>query len=364
MNTIGKYIVRRVLYGLFVAFLIITSVIVLVDFVETTRNFGGEIDLSMWTALKLTALHTPELLEQTIPFVVLFGVMGALFGLNKHSELIVLRASGLSAWKFLKPAVLVTGILGVIWSLVFNPFAARSADSYSSLSFAVSGGDQRPAEDKDIWLREGDEDGQLVIHARGADLRNHTLLDATFYYIDFAKDGRPLFSTRYDAERAELQPSKYWVLTNVTENEDGKLARKFERVSKTTNIDLETLRSRSQSTRQPAFWKLLGEIRNAKMAGFDTSRLILQLNRLLALPITLIAMTIIAAATSLNMSREGGTLRLMILGAALGFGVYFIDNIIMAFGETGALPPVLAAWSVPLLVLFLGIALLSRIEDG
>ncbi|MCF6274597.1 MAG: LptF/LptG family permease, partial [Robiginitomaculum sp.] len=73
---------------------------------------------------------------------------------------------------------------------------------------------------------------------------------------------------------------------------------------------------------------------------------------------------VIAAGASLNMSREGGTLRLLIAGGALGFGVYFVDNLMGAFGETGTLPPVVAAWSVPLLVLSCGLVFLSWIEDG
>jgi lipopolysaccharide export system permease protein len=76
------------------------------------------------------------------------------------------------------------------------------------------------------------------------------------------------------------------------------------------------------------------------------------------------AMAIIAAGVSMQLTRLGGTLRLMIIGAALGFGVYFANNLITAFGETGALPTLLAAWFVPALVLIGGLFRLCLIEDG
>lgn len=66
----------------------------------------------------------------------------------------------------------------------------------------------------------------------------------------------------------------------------------------------------------------------------------------------------------MHSTRAGGTLPLMLSGAALGFSVYFLNNIMNAFGEAQSMPIVLAAWSVPVLVLICGIAYLSKIEDG
>ena len=90
----------------------------------------------------------------------------------------------------------------------------------------------------------------------------------------------------------------------------------------------------------------------------------MQFNRLLALPVMLIAMTFIAAGVSMHLTREGGTLRLLIIGASVGFAVYFADSVISAFGEVSALPVMLASWSMPLFVLMAGVSYLSKIEDG
>lgn len=365
ISTLNKYIAAKVIGGILIAFVIITGIIMLVDFVEASRNIGSEADVSMLKLLLVTLLNAPQLVEQTIPFVVLFGVMGALFSLNKRAEIIVLRASGLSAWRFLKPAVIVTALLGIIWAIGFNPLAAEAAKKHENTIFALTSNKSADASQINrIWLREGDADSQMVIFAERADISKNVLYDATFYDSDVGSNGKPVFSLRYDAEKATLLREGYWRLSNVVKNEDGKLPQKFEVVSMPTVITLETLRSRAQTNKKPPFWKILGEISKAKRAGFDATPLIMQFHKLLALPITLIAMATIAAGATLNNAREGGTLKLLITGATLGFGVYFVDNIISAFGETGALPPVLAAWSVPLLVLSCGIFFLSKIEDG
>ncbi len=365
MPTLNKYIALQVLLSILLAFIIITSIIMLVDFVETSRNLGSEFDASFLAVLYITFLNMPMLVEQTIPFVVLFGVMGAFFNLNRHSELIVLRASGLSAWRFLKPALTVTALLGVLWATAFNPLASLSQQKHKEVANKIaSGGAQIKLVENDIWLREGNADGYVVIHALSANIENHILYNVVFYLFEKTPNGTANFTTRLDAAQAELSKNGYWQLSTVTENQDGKEPRQFTTISKLTNISRETLRTQSQSGKKPPFWQINTEIKKAKNAGFDTTRMVMHLHKLLALPLTLIAMAVIAAGASLNMAREGGTLRLLIAGGALGFGVYFIDNLIGAFGETGTLPPVVAAWSVPLLVLSCGLIFLSWVEDG
>jgi len=66
----------------------------------------------------------------------------------------------------------------------------------------------------------------------------------------------------------------------------------------------------------------------------------------------------------MHLTREGGTLRLLIIGGVLGFAVYFADNVVSAFGEASILPVTIAAWTVPLFVLFCGLTYLAKIEDG
>ena len=54
----------------------------------------------------------------------------------------------------------------------------------------------------------------------------------------------------------------------------------------------------------------------------------------------------------------------LVIGAVLGFAVFFADSVMSAFGEVAILPIILASWAVPAIVLFLGISHLARTEDG
>ncbi len=362
-SLLNRYIALRIFRSILLAFLIVTGIIMLVDFVEGTRNIGGDGDIGTGTLFLMTLLKAPRLIEQTIPFVVLFGVMGALYSLNRRSELIVMRASGLSAWRFLSPAIMVTATLGLVWAALFNPLASISMNAYENLAEEVTG--QADIADTDhIWLREGNDIGQTVIYAARADILQRKLFDTTFYIFTINKDGVAVFERRLDAEEAELVTQGYWQLRNVIENIAGELPLIQTAISLPTRITIEDIRNKARNSALPPFWDIPAAISKTEQAGFSAVGLRMQLNKLLALPVMLIAMTVIAAGVSMHLTREGGALRLLIFGGALGFAVYFADSIVSAFGEASVLPIMLAAWSIPIFVLFMGLSYLAHIEDG
>jgi len=156
--TLSRYIAGRTLRGIGVALLIVTAIIALVDYVEASRTIGTEADLSPLDLLTLTVLKIPKLIEQTIPFVVLFGVMGALAGMNKRSELTVMRAAGLSAWRFLRPAMILSALIGIVWSTIINPLSSQMMGEYDARSAEMTDS----LKTNEIWLREGSETAQRV----------------------------------------------------------------------------------------------------------------------------------------------------------------------------------------------------------
>jgi len=362
-STLNRYLAKRIIRGIFTAFVVVTGIIMLVDFVEGSRNIGTNEDIGSTTLFLMTLLKAPKLIEQTIPFVVLFGVMGTLYSLNRRSELIVLRASGLSAWRFLSPAIAVTATLGIIWSAAFNPLASTAMKAHDSLVEQITG-NLSTNTNENIWLRDGNEVSQTVVYAETADFLARKLFNTTFYIFRTGNDGAAIFERRLDAKEAELVTQGYWQLRDVIENAVGEIPKKQIAISLPTTISIEDIRDKTDNNALPPFWKIPGTIQKTKQAGFSTVSLRMQLNKLLALPIMLIAMTIIAAGVSMHLTREGGTLRLLIIGSTLGFAVYFADNVVSAFGEAAILPIILAAWTIPLFVLFFGVSYLAKIEDG
>ena len=98
-------------------------------------------------------------------------------------------------------------------------------------------------------------------------------------------------------------------------------------------------------------------------SGFSSVKHRLHWHSLLAVPLLLCAMVLIAATFSLRFTRRG-TWVLVLGGLLTGFLLYFVSDLVLALGLSGKLPPVLAAWTPAVIFTLLGVAGLFHLEDG
>lgn len=365
MTLLNRYLYGQTLRGILLAFAIIISLVVLVDYVELSRRFGSFDQVSSLTILRLTVFKMPRVIEQTLPFIVLFGVMWSMFGLNRRSELIAMRAAGFSAWRFATPPTVTAVIIGIFGAIALNPIAANLNAKFENERVNISrnvGASFRNSGES-IWLREAVAEGSLVIHAKDAIARDAELLDVTFYYYQMDPDGIPVFLKRIDAGKAQLQ-TDHWQLTGARETRPGALPERHGSIQLPSNLDPGSLLEYLAASSSLSFWDLPGMIKQTRAAKLETKRYELQWNRLLALPLTLAAMALIGASFSFRLTRLGGTFRMAATGGAIGFALYFAADLLQALGATDVLPSFVAVWSAPAFVFFTALARITIIEDG
>ena len=364
---LGRYLFVRTLIGFGVALGVVAASILLVDVVEQLRTVGARSDISLWQALGLTAMRTPMLIEQTLPFVVLAGSMVSLLQLNRRSELIAMRAAGVSAWKFLTPTLTAALLVGVLAITILNPLGAYLFERYEAITASIENEGAQPSErnKNGIWLRQGDGASQTVIHADSMAPNSTVLLAPTFFFFEVnPTDGALRFVNHIQARSAELRPSQMWELRDLVESRPGEVAKTEKVVSIPTTLQRAALFDRFVTPSALSFWRLPGFIETAKRAGLAPLRYELKHQALLSLPLLLAAMASFGAVFSLRLQRLGGLAQFLMYGITSGFVLYFSTQLAAAFAVTEVVPPVVAAWSPPLTGFFAALAILSFTEDG
>jgi lipopolysaccharide export system permease protein len=372
LSRIQTYILRECLSGLAVVLGILVLAILMIDVVEQMRTVGGDVSLSLGGAVRLSLMKLPLLVEQTLPFALLASSMLAFTRLNRRSELSIIRASGLSAWRFLTPVIVLAAGLGLFSAMVLNPFSARLTQSFEfeRARLLQTGQEIVAAADSEtgVWLRQGDDTSQFVIHARKAEDAGRTLLDVKLIEEQRLYDGRQptsdfAFVRRIDAERAVLNEG-FWQLENVVENLPNLPPERKDKLAIPTSLDAVTLLDEFASPNTVGFWALPEFIRDTRDAGLDASRYLMRWYTLTATPVLFVAMALIGALACLRLQRLGGTSRLLATGVLVAVGLYFFTQFSASLGATGAAPPAVAAWSPPLFVLFASLAFIAYREDG
>ncbi len=358
------YVLARTLAGIGAALVVVASVIMLVDFIDVSRTLSGRGDIGFPQIAELVLLKSPSIILLLLPFVFLFGVMGAFVALNRRSELIAMRAVGVSAWRFLFPAAAAAFAVGIVAVAVLSPSAAALNGRFEDRRAALTGGDS-PASAGEVWLRQGTPGGQIVIHASQRDTRHGSLrLQGVSMFIQsVAAAGAVDFTRRIDADEAVLMPG-YWRLSNAREARPGSESIHSEVLSLPSTLDRRSAMEKFVAPAAVAFWDLPETIRAADRAGYSSAAYRLRLQQLLATPLLLAAMTLVAAAFSLRLLRLGDLAGLAAAGVALGFAVFLLNQFCWALGSTDVMPVAFAAWAPPVLALLGAVTLLCYTEDG
>ncbi len=358
--TLYRYLGVQFLAGIaivYASFLVLAFSIDLVDLTNRTAGHG----VSTLVVIGMAILQLPDLGQKMLPFAVLLGGVFAFARLSRNQELVAIRAAGMSAWDFLAPPLAVAAGLGFVVVLLITPLSARMLGQFSALEAKYVKGEasQLSVSRNGPWLRQGDEHQQSVIHALRVTNQGVHLEDV----IVFRYSGKDRFVGRVDAKTADLSAGA-WMLHDAWVSDATGSPRHYADYRLPTTLTPAQIQESFAPPDTLSFWELPGFIRAAQNAGFSALRYELYLYTLLAMPALFAAMVFMAASFSVRLGRSGGLLRVVLISALAGFGIYFFSEFARALGQSGILPVVLAATAPATAAILIGMTLVFNQEDG
>lgn len=358
--TLGRYFFAR--YATITMWIFAGSfaLIFIVDFTELSSRSGNLDGFSMQLGLGISALRIPMVMQQTVPFIALFAAMATLVSLNRKYELVIARSAGVSAWQFLLPIGLGAFIFGLATIAVLNPLAALAFAKAESLTADLRSGKSNEVSGPETpWIKQRTDEGETIIGAKAILDQGLTLADATFFRIDAAGD----IVERLDARRAHLSEGR-WELADVVRRTGGNEPERLESAQVKTSLEPEFVQERLAQPEMIPFYQLGGKIDAARSFGLRANAFAMHYHSLIALPVLLVAMTLIAATVSMKFTRLGQSGPMILGGILAGFLLYVVSVLVKAFGSAGIVAPILAAWFPVVVAMFFGVTFLLHKEDG
>ncbi|NKB48559.1 MAG: LPS export ABC transporter permease LptG [Alphaproteobacteria bacterium] len=360
--TLFIYIGRQFLLWFLAVFLAMIAVIILIDAAELLRRSSTKSDATTAIITSMALMRAPFLAQETVPFAAMFGGILTYFRLTRNHELVVIRSAGVSVWQFMLPALLVVVMIGVAKVTLLNPLSSVLLSKFEELEgrYLTGRSSLLAVSSSGIWLRQtyGD-DGQAVIHAQSIEADELNLREV----IVFLLGDEDRFIGRIDAKSARLGDGQ-WDLTDAWLTGPEKPGELVTSHSLATDLTADKIQDSFASPETVSFWSLPRFIKILEETGFSALPHQLQLHTLLAEPILLIAMVMIAASFSMRLSRRGGASLLLGAGVLTAFLLFILTNVVHAIGLGGGVPVLLAAWTPAGVSLMAGIALLMHLEDG
>ncbi|MHB8830215.1 MAG: LPS export ABC transporter permease LptG [Syntrophales bacterium] len=359
MKIIDRYLLREYLRNMLLITLIFVFLFLTIDFFEKIRMFLSN-NATLKQMLAYSFWQIPIALSQMLPAVVLLSALITFGNLSRHSEIIALKANGISLFRFALP---VLGISALTSLAVFflnesiTPYAYARAEHirYVEVQKRPSPGSFNQGQ---IWYRG--EKG--IYNFRIFDAGANSLEGITLYYLDRQMN----LLKRLDAKRGEWKDGKWLFYDLLITRFDGGDFPVISRANRQTADIPETpsdFKLVQKDAEAMGYFELKRYINKLQAEGYNATRYIVELQGKIAFPLISIILFVIGFSFSLRSERSGGIALGIGTGLIIGFSYWIVFAFGISLGRSGALSPIFAAWFANILFGLGSLFLLSKVRS-
>ena len=356
MSIHQRYLIREVLAATFLVLLAFLALFSFFNFVDELRAVG-RAEYTAARAALFVALGLPGLIYELIPIAALIGSLYALSSLARHSEITVLRASGLATSELLLVLLRAAAILAVLTFLVGEalvPFTERLAQEIKAK--ALSKVIAQSGLTTGLWIK----DGHSFVNIKKA--KPDSSLEGIRIY-KFSPDNS--LESVTDANDAIFQLPDRWVLRGVVRTI---LEGDSSRVESSSLADWQSavtpdlLSVLMVAPERMSLFSLVNYTRHLLDNKQKTERYQIALWKKLVYPLTALVMVTLALPFGYSHNRVGGVSLKIFAGVMLGIVFYALNGLFSNLGVINAWPPFASAIAPSALFLVTAVTMIWWVE--
>jgi lipopolysaccharide export system permease protein len=345
LTLLDRYIGRSMLLGTLLVFGVFTALFVFVVLVEALGDYGkGNFGLS--ELFSYVVLSQPRKLYEIFPVTVLIGTLLGLSTLALNSELIAMRAAGVSKARIVG-STMKTGILLVVVAILAGEYVVPGAETRAQIGRAQALEMNFKQGNTGLWLR----DGATFVNI-GEVLPDLSLLRVSIY------DVAPDFSLYRHAYATSAVYTDYgWKLKQVDASRITSQRIETERTAEAVwNVAFTPAVVAVFTTRPEALsiTQLYAYIRHLRANNQDVGRYVLTFWQKCLMPFAAALMVVLAAPFVFRPARSGGLAQRAFIGVVIGLAFVVVNRSLGYLGLIYGAPPLAAA--VAPLIIFCGVA--------
>lgn len=337
MFVLPRYIVRAVLnYSV----LVMAVLVILIGlYLFTTQQ--DEIGIGRYgvpDALLFVVCNLPAQMFNLLPIGALIGSLLALGNLARGSELIVMRAAGVSVFR-IASWVAVGGVLLTVATWIIGDYVAPQLEQFGYRQkmlakfnqYSVTGND-------DLWAK----DGNMFIAVQKQDADNSF---GGIYVLRF-DDNHRLQSVAH-ADNATQLSEQHWQLKNYRETRfanDTAIAAQQVKAELRTTLSKDFISAAAKDPEQLTGRQLLRYIRQLRTNQLDTREYETAFWARVARTSSLLIIVMLAVPFSFGPMRSTGMGARMVVGILVGATFFLLGKLLTNAGTVYELNPLLVAW--------------------
>lgn len=343
-SILSQYMMRTIFASIALVLVVLLALAGLFEFIAELDDLQGDYQTPQ--AILFTALRLPNLAFEMFPIAALIGSLLGLGGIAAHSEIIVMRAAGMSVFR-LAGMVAVSGAVLLIITGLLGEFIGPPLDFYARNmrnDARYEKGDE-PA-GAATWVIDGDAYLNLE--------RVSTEFEFGSIYIYRFDENDQLISIAR-AENSGIDENDNWILERFRETrfrDDGVQVTESSREVESFEINAELLGNALAKPLSLSARGLLGYIDYLERNQLDSTPYVTEIWYRAARTFSVLIMPILSLAFVFGSLRTGGAGSRLMIGVGIGLAYYLVNEMLANSGQVFNLNPAITT-SLPTLALML-----------
>lgn len=343
MKIIDRYITTTLLKTTVVALLVLLALFMFLALIDQLEDTGrGNYDVI--TAIKYVLLITPRMTYELVPIAAVMGGMTTLGILAHNSELVVIRASGMSLFR-LGLSMAKGGMIILLFAIMLGEFVAPYCEQIAQQMRSIALTEQIALKTKNgFWSR----DGSSFINIRKI-LPGDQVED--IYIYEFDHQDRLRVSTY--AKRASYVDEQ-WLLEDIEQSiiDNNNITRKsFQLAAWESLLSPDVLNLITMRPQYLTVTELYDYIKYLKLNSQNSQLYEQALWSKIIYPLTIIAMIILAVPLVNAYSRMISVSQRVFMGCFIGIGFHILNQVSGQMGVVYSINPAFSAIIPTLIIL-------------
>ena len=302
-----------------------------------------ERSVSLGVVLRLFFYSLPGIMVMTIPMSCLLSALLGFAGMSANSELVALKATGISFQRIVRPVLLLSMFISVGALFMNETVVPMTQTAAANLLRYEVFQNTPPLLKERIFLKEENAQGlKRVIYIGSIASKTGEMKDILIQEFENGAIRRIV-----SAVRGHWVSGQWWIengqVFDVQKNGTVVPLFRFEKQRLDLNMTPEKVGQSSIKPDQMSIQQLREEIETLEMQGAETKKLRMVLHLRLAVPWASVVLALVGATLGSRPQRSSSGMGLG-LSVIIVFVYYVILSVCKSLGESGVLPILVAAW--------------------
>ncbi|HNP36752.1 MAG TPA: LPS export ABC transporter permease LptG [Woeseiaceae bacterium] len=353
-SILNQYLMRSILAGTAMVLVVLLALVGLFEFIGELDDVQNAYQTPQ--AILYAALRLPNLAFEMMPVAVLIGSLLALGALASNSEIIVMRAAGLSVRR-LAAMVGLTGFMLLVVTALLGEYIGPPLDFYArDMRNQARHGQGEERLGKSTWVKDGSS--YLHLERVSSDFEFGTI------YLYRFNDQDALESIAM-ADNAGIGPDDTWRFENFRETrfkDDGVQVSESNLAVRNFDVNAELLGNAMAKPLSLSLRGLIGYISYLKRNSLDASQYVSELWYRVSRTFSVLVMPVLALAFVFGSQRQGGAGGRLMIGVVIGLAYYLASETLANSGQVFNFNPALIAWLPLVALLLVTVIALARVR--